>query len=139
MDGVAHQLAVHEVALVYPSESLSRQIATWARRRTDCIVAPVFVRSLPEIRRAVRHVDAVIVDATEDYVQAVDAFSQAAACLGAHATTVYAERMHEGLELFVRMRGSLLLFGPLSDVQWEDFLDLSLHPHRRKRRWGMVA
>ena len=36
---------------------------------------------------------------------------------------MYSERMHEGLEMFVRSRGALLLLGPLSEAEWDAFFE----------------
>jgi hypothetical protein len=131
--------AVREIVLFYPCGSLARQIAAWGRRRVDCVIEPAFTRSFPDMRRALRRADLVLVDATHDYPQAIDAFSQALAQLGSKATTVYTERMHEGLELFVRLHGSLLLFGPLGDAEWEGFFDAALRGSERRPSWRKVA
>jgi hypothetical protein len=80
-----------------------------------------------------------IIDASEDHAQAIDAFSQSVARLGAYKTVVYTEKMHEGLELFVRFQGSLLLYGPLSQVQWEDFFRRTLPPNEQSWPLRMVA
>ena len=134
MDAAGRKPAVHEIAVVYPGDSLTRQVAAWARKHADCVIEPVFAKSLPEIRGAIQHVDLAVVDATADHAQSVDALSQAVARLGASATAVYTERMHEGLEPFVRFQGCQLLFGPLSDVQWEDFFAVALRRHKQPGR-----
>jgi hypothetical protein len=131
--------SVQEIAVLYPCDSLARQILAWARRHTDCAVRPVFARSLPAIRAAIRGARAVLVDATEDHVQAIDAFSEAMTQRGAAAATVYTERVHEGLELFVRAHGALLLLGPLSDAQWEEFLQRPLRSSAGNRSRGRAA
>jgi hypothetical protein len=128
-----------EVILFYPGSSLARQIVGWGRGRADCAVEPVFARSISGMRRAIRSADLVLVDATRDYPQAMDVFSQALAYLGAGATAVYTERMHEGLELFVRLHGSLLLLGPLGSAEWEGFFERAIRTSPRKREWGRVA
>jgi hypothetical protein len=79
-----------------------------------------------------------VVDATDDPAQACDAFSQAAGQLGAGATGMYSEHMPDGLEVFVRSRGALMLLGPLGEVEWDGFFDGALHG-RRGRCWGKVA
>jgi hypothetical protein len=130
---------VREVILLYPGASLNRQSAAWGRARADCAIRRSSVRSLPGIRRALRGADLVLVDATDDYPQAIDAFSQALSQLGAGATTVYTERMHDDLELFVRLHGSLLLFGPLGGAEWESFFDSSPRGRGTKGPWRLVA
>ena len=74
-----------------------------------------------------------LVDASDDHAQAIDLFSQAVARLGARHASVYTERMHEGLELFVRTQGAWLLLGPLTDEQWEDYFSMML-PATQDRR-----
>ena len=70
--------------------------------------------------------------------QAADAFSEAAGQLGAGATAMYTECMHDGLELFVRSRGAQLLLGPLTDVEWDGFFSRTLRDGQG-RSWGKVA
>jgi hypothetical protein len=115
------EAVVHSIAVCYPSESLSRQVASWARRHEDCAIEPVFRRSAAAIRQSLRGAELVLVDATDDHAQAIDLFTQSIARLGSRRVAVYTERMHEGLELFVRAQGAWLLLGPLDDGPWEDF------------------
>ena len=82
--------------------------------------------------------DVALIDATDDHAQAADAFSQAVGHVGAGATAMYSERMHEGLEMFVRSRGALLLLGPLSEAEWDAFFDRRL-PRGGRRSWEKVA
>jgi hypothetical protein len=112
---------VQRIAVCYPTESLSGQVAQWAEGRDDCRIAPVFDRSAMAIRRSLDGADIALVDASDDHEQAIDLYSQAVARLGARKASVYTERMHEGLELFVRTHGSWLLLGPLTGEQWDDY------------------
>ena len=73
----------------------------------------------------------VLVDASDDHAQAIELFSQSVARLGSRRVAVYTERMHEGLELFVRTQGAWLLLGPLNNRQWEEFFSSMLPPARR--------
>jgi hypothetical protein len=114
---------VAEVALFYACDSLARQITKWARKHPGCTVKYSFARLLPEIRTVLERADVALIDATEDPAQACDAFSQAAGQLGVAATGMYSERMPDGLEVFVRSRGALMLLGPLSDAEWDGFLE----------------
>jgi hypothetical protein len=115
-----------DVLLLYPGESLSDQLGIWARRYSDRHVETSFERSLPEIRRLLRRAGTVVIDASEDPSQATDAFLQAVTQLGASAVTMYTERMHDDLEMFVRLRGSLFILGPLFEQQWDELLERSL-------------
>jgi hypothetical protein len=122
------EAVVHSIAVCYPTESLSRQVALWARSREDCGIEPVFGRSALEIRRSLRGADMVLVDASDDHAQAIELFAQSVAGLGPRRVAVYTERMHEGLELFVRTQGAWLLLGPLNNRQWEEFFSSMLPP-----------
>ena len=130
---------LHKIAVFYPSESLMRQLKDWAGGRADCAIQKLTVRAADAVRRSIRQADMVMVDATEDSEQAVDVFSLGLAQFGASRTAMYTEQMHEGLEHFVRVQGSLLLLGPLSQVQWEDLLRVMLETEQTKPRWGKVA
>ena len=112
-----------DVLLLYPGESLQDQIGLWSQRHPERRVNVSIARSLPEIRQLLRRAGAALVDATEDPAQAADAFLQAVTRLGADAVTMYTEVMHDGLELFARVRGSLFLAGPLFDQQWEELFE----------------
>ena len=122
------ETAVHRIAVCYPTESLSRQVAFWATKHEECEVDPVFGRSVFEIRRLLHGADGVLVDASDDHAQAIDLFSQSVARFGSRHVAVYTERMHEGLELFVRTQGAWLLLGPLTNRQWEEFFSSLLPP-----------
>jgi len=111
------------LVVFYPTQSLARQINAWSGRRGDCRVETAQARWARGIRDAVDRADAVLVDATGDHVQAVDALVMALGGVGAARTVVYTERIHEGLEPFVRRQGVLLLFGPLHSAQWEGFFE----------------
>ena len=130
------------ILLLYPGESLKRQIGRWALRHRDRNVGMSFERSLPEIRNLVHHADMVLVDATEDPSQATDVFLQAVARLGVNAVAMYTEATHHELEQFVRMHGSLFLLGPLPEdglvslfgrlPERKTALPILRHPKRRR-------
>ena len=65
----------------------------------------------------------VLIDATDDHAQAIDVFLQAITQLGADAVAVYTEVVHDGLELFVRGHGSLMLLGPSFDGHLAKFFE----------------
>jgi len=129
---------VHRIAVGYPTESLSRQLALWARNHADCGITPVFGRSAWDIRRSLNGADRVLVDASDDHAQAIELFSQSVARFGSRRVAVYTEKMHEGLEPFVRTQGAWLLLGPLNHGQWEEFFSSMLAPPRQEpaRRQG---
>ena len=126
------EAVVYRIAVCYPTESLSRQVAFWARRHADCGIEPVFGRSALEIRRSLSGADRVLVDASDDHAQAIELFSQSVTRFGSRHVAVYTERMHEGLELFVRTQGAWLLLGPLNNWQWEEFFSSMLPPAKQE-------
>jgi hypothetical protein len=132
------ELATSEIVVFYPGSSLQEQVATWVDGHAECRLEASFAKSLPGIRVALDKAAVALLDATEDPCQATDAFSQAVSRLGVQAVAVYTETMHEWLELFVRIRGALLLFGPLSTRQWEELFDRMLRSSRQSRAVGLV-
>ncbi len=138
-----NEAVVQNIAVCYPTESLSHQMALWARKHEDCEIEPVFGRLPLEIRRSLNGAAMILVDASDDYAQAIELFSQSVARLGSHRVAVYTERMHEGLEIFVRTQGAWLLLGPLSDGQWEEFFSAMLpsadQQSMRLRSWRRAA
>jgi len=128
------EAVVHSIAVGYPTGSLFRQVALWAHKHKDCGIEPFFGRSALEIRRSLNGADMVLVDASDDHAQAIELFSQSVARLGSRRVAVYTERMHEGLELFVRTQGAWLLMGPLDGRQWEEFFSSMLPPAGQELR-----
>ena len=129
----------HVIGVFYPGLPLLRQVQHWAKRHAQCTVEPVFARSAPEMRAALLKSDVVLVDATHDHAQAVEAFSQALGYQGNRRTAVYSETLHDGLESFVRMQGSQLLFGPLADGQWNGFFSRVRAACPARRTWSKAA
>ena len=123
-----------DVLLFYPGRSLREQVHLWNARCPERCVETSRVCSLPEIRRLLRRSDAVLIDATRDPSRATDAFLQAVTCLGAGAVMMYTETADEYLELFVRMRSSLFLLGPLFDQDWDEALEYLLVAKRNIKR-----
>ena len=80
------EVGVHSVAVCYPTESLSRQLALWAFKHEDCQIEPVFGRLPLDIRRSLDGADFVLVDASDDHAQAIDLFAQSVARLGLAAS-----------------------------------------------------
>ena len=133
------QKSAPEIAVFYPGNSLMHQVSNWAIRHPAYDFALSFAQSLHEIRSVLRCTAITIVDATEDPLRAMAAFTQALTTLEADRVAVYTEMMHEGLELFVRARGASLLFGPMSDAPWEDQLAKMLESADRIRRFGFLT
>jgi hypothetical protein len=127
-----------EIAVFYPGDSLGEQVAAWVERHPECSVTSSYATGPAGIRNTLRTADLALLDATFDAAQMMPAFAQAVAKLGAAHVAVYTETMHEWLELAVRIRGVLLLFGPLSGEQWEGFFEKMLPANRRLYSAGFV-
>ena len=63
--------------------------------------------------------DLTIIDATDRPQEALATLARVHGASDRLTVAVYSERMHEGLELFVRQRGILLLLGPMEQHEWE--------------------
>lgn len=125
------------ITVFYPGNSLMHQVFSWASRHPAHDLELSFARSLPEIQSLLRRSRGAVVDATEDPAAALTAFRQAEEELGADGVAVYTEQIHEGLEVYVRSHGSLLLLGPLGDGPWEGLFARMLHPVGGMRRFGL--
>ena len=98
----------------------------WGERCPGWQVEVSFERSLPEIRKLLAHAHTVFVDGTEDPSMAVDAFLQAVARLGEQRR--YGVHRHDARRIGVVCpgRGSLLLFGPMCNDEWDAMFDRKL-------------
>ena len=120
---ILRRLDAADVLLLYPGDSLQDQIGFWSQRHLEWRLDMSFERSLPKIRTLLRRADVALVDATQDPATATEAFLQAVARLGTAAVAMYTESMHDDLEVFVRVHGSMFLLGPLADRQWEELFE----------------
>jgi hypothetical protein len=127
------------ITVFYPANSLMHQVSDWAVKYPTCNLTLSFAQSLNEIRSVLRRTWVAIADATEDPARAMTAFAQAIAALQVECVAVYTETMHEGLELFVRVRGAPLLLGPLSDLTWQQQLEKMLQAAERIHAGGSPA
>lgn len=111
-----------EIVLFYPTDSLMRQVAEWAAECPGMSVRVVTPTTPSAVRRALGERSLALLDATERPLQAMDALVHVIEEKGADGAAVYTERVHEGLEIFIRMRGVLLLLGPMPTEEWQDLL-----------------
>jgi hypothetical protein len=110
-----------QILVFYPSRSLAGQLQSWSERYGGQQTQASFERSLAGIRRQIRGVDFVLLDATDDPAQASDAYFQIYKALGPHSMSVYTDIVHEGLEMLVRRLGVTMLLGPMSVTEWDAF------------------
>ena len=110
-----------DIVLFYPSPSLLNQVAAWAGRQVGWSLSVSTSRTAVGIRAAMSGAMVNLLDATFSPHLAMKVLELAASQFFLQTAAVYTEVMHEGLELFTRTRGALLLLGPLSGGQWEGF------------------
>jgi hypothetical protein len=114
------------MVVFYPGASLTEQMAAWQKRHPDRNVDFSFAAAHAGIRKSLRGAALAMLDATADPSRITEAFEHAAAKLGAYNVAVYSETMHERLELSVRVRGALLLLGPMTSAQWDGLFERML-------------
>jgi hypothetical protein len=108
-----------KIVIFYPGRSLAGQMEAWSERHGGQQLQVSRERSLAGIRRRIRRVDFVVIDATDDPAQASDAFFQIYKALGSESMAVYTEVIHDGLEILVRRLGVSLLLGPMAVFEWD--------------------
>jgi hypothetical protein len=108
----------NEVILFYAEESLLFQVAGLVRAVGHWSLRLVSSRDPVVLARALADARVAIVDATEYPGEAMAVLERGLARLEPPCVMVYAEKMHEGLELFTRVRGAPLLLGPMAQVEW---------------------
>lgn len=112
-----------EVVLFFAEESLLFQVATWIRNEGRYSMRLVSSLDRAVIARAMDDALVAIVDATRQPGEAMAVLERALPRIGPRRIAVYSEQLHDGLEVFVRVRGVTLLAGPMSPPEWEAFFE----------------
>jgi len=112
-----------DIVLYYPTESLTDQAVRWIREHPHYHLRLVSSRRPASIWEALGDAAIAVIDATEQVDAAMNALEQLAGTARLLHLAVYSERMHEGLELFVRLRGAMLLLGPMEPNRWDGFFE----------------
>ena len=107
-----------DVVVFYVSESLLRQLAARSFAPGPFCLRISEARGTPGINAALNNVGLVIIDATDKPGPAVNTLEHALGRVGPNRIVVYTEHMHPGLEQFVRLRGVMLLLGPMEPEEW---------------------
>lgn len=118
---VAKFLRKSDVVLFYPGSSLVSQVVEWVRDRRRYCLRLAWPKRPAEIISVVDAAAMTILDATEQPGDAMTALAHVAAGMPLATIATYTERNHPGLEVFVRVRGIMLLTGPMSDDRWAAF------------------
>jgi len=108
-----------DIVVIYGGASLLEQLGACLGGDGAGCLRVVSSRTAPAIDAAADDAAAVIVDATSAPGAAADAVERVLARIGPGPLAVYTERPHEGLELFVRVRGAMFLLGPMERSEWE--------------------
>jgi len=110
-----------DIVLFNAGRSLLSQIADWAAAYPDIALYLSESRRPGTICALLDRAAVSIIDATElpDPAMAIVDCAAAAEC--AKKAAVYTEQVHDGLELFTRVRGMLLLLGPMPPREWQGF------------------
>jgi hypothetical protein len=122
-----------DAVVFYPRDTLAQQLAAWNGRHVEHQIGQSFAPDWPGVRTALRGVSLAVIDASDESSPALGVFPQIVRRLGPYSVLVYTEQMRDGLELFVRGCGVLLLWGPLSDLQWDDLLQRTFASNDRSR------
>ncbi len=126
------------IVVFHSGDSLMRQLDVWSDRCPGCDLRFSSAESSLEICNASRRGTFVLIDAVEDPKRARLGMLWVTAVREAPVVAVYTEAADEGLELFVRTRGGLLLLGPMSNASWDGVFGGVLQSSTRKPRCGLV-
>ena len=107
-----------DVVLFYAEQSLTEQITSFACKRRCLFVRSVSSCNPAVVNDALSNAGYSLIDATERPARAMDLLEYVLPRVGRERLAVYTERVYEGLEIFVRVRGVLLLLGPMTPTEW---------------------
>ena len=116
---MVQQIDGTDVAIFYPDDRLLLDLAQWFHRNPRFHMEVVLSRQTSVMRSIAVQATFLIINATQCLDPAITALGVALECVPCERILLYTERMHEGLELFVRCRGVLMLLGPASQIEWE--------------------
>ncbi|MCX5653581.1 MAG: hypothetical protein NTY65_02875 [Planctomycetota bacterium] len=112
-----------EIVLFYAEESLLYQVAGWARSEGRFSMRLVLSSDPAVVAHALDDAVVAIIDATRQPGEAMAVLERALPRIGPRRVAVYSEQLHNGLEVFVRVRGVTLLAGPMGQPEWEVFFE----------------
>ena len=99
-----------EIVLFYAEDSLLEQVSEWMCNSMMLPLNLVSSCSAFSVAEALDTAECAIIDATVNPGKAMDILQIALPLTGRDRLAVYTERTHDGLELFVRVRGVPFLF-----------------------------
>ena len=113
-----------DVVVFYASESLLKQLAVWSPTLEPFYLRISEASGTPGINTALSNAGLVIIDATDKPGLAVNTLEYALGQVSSNQIVIYTEHMHPGLEQFVRLRGVMLLLGPMEPEEWDALFNL---------------
>jgi hypothetical protein len=115
------------IMLLHAGESLQEQIAEWGCLHPTVRIQLALSAVPTTVRTLMSDVVSIVIDATEHPDAATQTLESVLAIIQSVETElklgVYTEKVHEGLELFVRRRGILFLLGPMVMAEWDGFFE----------------
>jgi hypothetical protein len=127
-----------EILLFFAGRSLLSQAGQWVLMHPGYSLRRAASVQPRTVRRALSGAVVVVIDATDWPGLAMAALERALAQCGPKQVAVYTEVIHEGLELFVRVRKALLLLGPMQPTEWEAFFSPRLPAAPPPRAWDKM-
>lgn len=112
---------IDDVVLFYAGQSLLEQITEWEHDNGRISLSLASLSSTIGVRNATRAAATIVIDATVCPREAMLVLQHTLTTLPSEIIAVYTEKVHNGLELFVRVRGVMLLLGPMSLSEWDGF------------------
>ena len=113
------------VVLLHAGESLAKQVVDWSCLRSNVDVQSVSLPPPAKLHVLTAGAAAVIIDATQHPETAMQTLGSVLDVMQSMETELklcfYTEKMYNGLEAFVRLRGVLFLLGPMDPVEWDGF------------------
>lgn len=126
--GMVQQADGMDVAIFYPDDRLLSDLSEWFYRNPRFHLQVVLSRQMSVMRSIAAQATFSVINATQCLDSAINALGVALECAPCERILLYTERMHDGLELFVRCRGVLMLLGPASQIEWEAALRAAKRP-----------
>lgn len=120
-----------DLVLFNAGQSLKEQITSFSHEFPWLFVRLVFSCDPVVINASLTNVGLALIDATEEPAGAMDLLEYVMPRVVPERLAVYTDRVYEGLEVFVRVRGVLLLLGPMEAAEWSGlFQPLQKRPLR---------
>ena len=122
-----------DVVLYQAGSSLVTAVGDWLLEHPDISLRLVHSTCRSVINGPLGSAAVAIVDATDKPGAAAATLERLLKRIAPSRIAVYTERTHAGLEVFVRVRGPILLLGPMGADDWDACLSALAHVPARSR------